>query len=109
MSRHPSLAVILNSEKARRGIEGIQAKGQCGARHFEKAMFELPIPKFDPAEPLHLEPWRACGARAETLAVTVDLPERVAFVAARRRIRDALRADRIAGRIDELVSRLLDE
>jgi hypothetical protein len=82
----------------------MQARGQWGARHFDKLLFELPIPKFDPTEPLHRELADTAGL-AESLASTVVLPDR--FTAARSAIRSALVEDGIAGRIDELVTELL--
>ena len=47
------LAAILNSEAARSRAEQYQARGQFGARHFDKVMFNLPISLFDASEPLH--------------------------------------------------------
>ena len=41
------LVAILNSETARQRVERYQARGQWGARHFDKAMFNLPIPRFE--------------------------------------------------------------
>jgi hypothetical protein len=41
------LAAILNSETARARAAHFQARGQWGARHFDKVMFNLPIPRFD--------------------------------------------------------------
>jgi len=31
----------------------LQAKGLWGERHIQRAIFELPIPKFDPNDPKH--------------------------------------------------------
>ena len=42
------LAAILNSETSRSRVAAMQARGQWGARHFDKVMFNLPIPLFDP-------------------------------------------------------------
>jgi hypothetical protein len=101
------LAGILNSETARDRISEIQARGQWGARHFDKVMFTLPIPRFDRTEPLHLE-LAAAGRDAESLAASVALPEGVKFQGARKLVRDALTEAGIAARIDDLVARLLD-
>jgi hypothetical protein len=100
------LCAILNSETARSRVASRQAKGQWGARHFDKVMFDLPIPTFDEADALHVQ-----------LATAASYAERIAgevatrglyFVNARRQIRTALREDGIAGRIDALVGELLD-
>jgi hypothetical protein len=102
------LAAILNSETARQRVEGFQARGQWGARHFDKAMFNLPIPHFVSSEPLHNE-LAAAAAEAERITAAFDLPETVKFQRARKLIRDALTESGIAPHIDDLVARLLDQ
>ena len=101
------LAAILNSETARGRVAGRQPRGQWGARHFDKVMFNLAIPRFDAAISLHQE-LAAIALEAETLAVATDLPEGVGFVRARKLVRDALTNAGVAQRIDTLVTRLLD-
>jgi hypothetical protein len=81
--------------------------GQWGARHFDKVMFNLPIPRFDPTMKLHRD-LAAAADRAEKVAAIVTLEEGEHFTRARKRIRDALRADGVAGEIDQLVERLLE-
>ena len=101
------LAGILNSETVRERVAALQARGQWGARHFDKVMFNLPIPRFDRSNLLHGE--LAAAARdAETAAAAVPLPEAVKFQRARKLVRDALTEAGIAPRIDALVARLLD-
>ncbi|GJE61865.1 hypothetical protein MPOCJGCO_3991 [Methylobacterium trifolii] len=100
------LVAVLNSEAARARVAPMQARGEQGARHFDKLMFTLPIPRFDAGEPVHAA--LAAEARAaEGVAGAVALPEGATFQRARRAIRDALRADGVAGRIDALVTALL--
>ena len=53
--RYSGCCGILNSEALRAGVEQFQSQGQWGARHFDKYVFNLPIPKFDGNDPLHLE------------------------------------------------------
>jgi hypothetical protein len=101
------LAALLNSETARARVAAIQARGQWGARHFDKVMFTLPIPRFDPSQSLHNE-LAAAAAEAERIAAAFELPETVIFQRARKLIRDALTESGIAPHIDELVARLLD-
>ncbi len=101
------LAAILNSETVRSRIAEYQARGQWGARHFDKVMFNLPIPRFDLKARLHLALARA-AERAERLAAAVELPEGVKFQRARGLIRTALAEAGIAQEIDTLVARLLD-
>jgi hypothetical protein len=100
------LCAVLNSETARARVAGRQARGQWGARHFDKLMFELPIPTFDSASRLH-QSLSAAAARAEQVAASVGLPGGEHFTRARRRIRDALAEDGVAGEIDRLVEKLL--
>jgi hypothetical protein len=101
------LISILNSETARARAEQYQARGQWGARHFDKVMFNLPIPRFDGEKQLHLD-LAAAAARAEEAAALVELPEGVKFQRARGLIRAALAETGIAQTIDGLVARLLD-
>ncbi|HEY7297310.1 MAG TPA: hypothetical protein VH684_05170 [Xanthobacteraceae bacterium] len=100
------LAAILNSESSRAKVASLQARGQWGARHFDKVMFTLPIPRFDAKEQLHRD-LAAAGAEAEKIASKVDLPEDIHFQAARRHVREALADAGISKRIDGLVAQLL--
>jgi hypothetical protein len=100
------LCAIFNSEAARARAEQYQARGQFGARHFDKVMFNLPIPIFDDKKPLHRELADA-GAQAETVAANVELKEGEKFQRARKRVRDALAEDGIGGDIEKLVEKLL--
>ena len=80
--------------------------GQWGARHFDKVMFNLPIPQFDPKLKLHND-LASAAEHAEKIAAAVPLKEGEHFTRTRRRIRDAVRANGIADEIDKLVERLL--
>ncbi|MGI9170320.1 MAG: hypothetical protein ACR2FH_09120, partial [Caulobacteraceae bacterium] len=88
-------------------VETLQARGLFGARHFDKVMFTLPIPRFSPAVAAHRD-LAAAGREAEALAATFAIPEATPFARARRAVREALRAAGVSGRIDALVARLLD-
>jgi hypothetical protein len=100
------LSAILNSEAARRKVADMQARGQWGARHFDKVMFTLPIQRFDPKHSLH-EELAAAGAEAEKLAAKLEIPEDLHFQTARRRVREALAKAGISKTIDALVAKLL--
>ncbi|MBM2832441.1 MAG: hypothetical protein HW414_1493 [Dehalococcoidia bacterium] len=100
------LLAVLNSETARQKAEGLQARGQWGARHFDKVMLSLPIPHFDGSNKLHKELAKA-AAHAEKVAAAVELSEGIHFVKARQRIRAALREDGVAEKMDKLVAELL--
>jgi hypothetical protein len=101
------LATILNSETARARTAPQQATGQWGARHFDKVIFNLPIPRFDAKTKLHRD-LAAAAAQAERVAASVILPEGVKFQRARGLVRAALREAGVAGKIDALVALLLD-
>jgi hypothetical protein len=101
------LTAILNSETARARTERFQARGQFGARHFDKVIFNLPIPRFDPADETHVALAEA-AQRAETLAAAVEFPEGVKFQRARAMVRAALTEAGVAGTIDRLIAELLD-
>jgi N-6 DNA Methylase len=102
------LSAILNSETSRSRVASLQSRGQWGARHFDKVMFTLPIPRFDPSESLHND-LAAAAAEAERIAIGFELPETVKFQRARKLIRDALTESGVAVHIDQLVARLLDQ
>ena len=101
------LTAILNSETARERVEKYQARGQWGARHFDKVIFNLPIPVYEHKRKVHRD-LAAAAERAETVAAAVALPEGVKFQRARSIIRAALVKDGVAGEIDALVAGLLD-
>jgi hypothetical protein len=101
------LTAILNSETARERAERYQARGQFGARHFDKVMFNLPIPRFDSGDRMHRALAEA-AAEAEKLAAKVELPEGVRFQRARALVRTALAEAGVAAKIDGLVAKLLD-
>lgn len=102
------LAAVLNSDASRQRVEAMQARGQFGPRHFDKVMFNLPIPRFDETNELHVALARA-AAKAEKLAGAVILPEGVKFQRARRLVREALTEAGVAPEVDALVARLLSE
>jgi hypothetical protein len=69
-------------------------------------MLELPISKYDGGQEVHRR-LAELGKRAEEVAATVNLQPTEHFVGARRRIRDGLRADGVAGEIEAAVLELL--
>ncbi len=98
---------ILNSEVSRARVAAMQARGQWGARHFDKVMFNLPIPRFNEKSKLHCD-LAAAAEKAEKIAQVVPFPENVKFQRARKLVRDALTENGITKTIDTLVARLLD-
>ncbi|WP_372425456.1 N-6 DNA methylase [Salinarimonas chemoclinalis] len=101
------LAALVNSETTRARSEHLQSRGLFGARDFDKVVWSLPIPRFDPAVALHRE-IAAAAREAEALAAAVPLPDAARFQRARALVRTALADAGLAARIDALVARLLD-
>ena len=91
------LAGIINSDALRDLVEPLMYKGQWGARGMHKAIWHLPIPEFDAAEPLHVELAQAGAA----------IRRRVLGMGSRREIRDWLRDAPEGQRVESLVSQLL--
>lgn len=100
------LAAILNSETLRKRVERYQARGQWGARDFDKYVFNLPIPIFDARNSLHTELADA-ARRAEAVAAKVKLEDGIYFTRARKLIREALADASAATEVETRVARLL--
>jgi hypothetical protein len=100
------LCTILNSETCRARAAQYQARGQFGARDFDKVIWNLPIPRYNAKLKLHRDLAEA-GKSAEETAALVILKEGEKFQRARKRVRDALIANGIAGEIEKLVEKLL--
>lgn len=101
------LCALLNSEGVRMQVEQYQAQGQWGARHFDKYVFNLPIPVFDQEEALHGQ-LAAAGKVAEEVAAGFEVAPGEHFQRARRALRVALVDHGIARHIEELVAELLN-
>ena len=101
------LCGILNSKILRTRVERYQSQGQWGARHFDKYVFNLPIPRFDGNNPLHRELARSART-AEEVAETVSGEEGEYFTRTRRRVRSVLTEHGIAAELELLTERLLE-
>jgi hypothetical protein len=100
------LCGIFNSSTLTDAVAPFQARGQFGTRHFDKYIFQLPIPTFDPADDLHAT-IAELAAKAETLAADVDLLPSMDFKRQRRKVRDALSDADVLPALDSAVKRLL--
>ena len=49
------LLAIVNSDALYEAVTPLMSKGQFGPRDLQKHLWKLPIPEFDPANPLHAE------------------------------------------------------
>lgn len=102
------LTAILNSATLLERVQPLQARGLFGARDFDKYVFKVAFPTYDPTDHSHLA--IACLAgRAETLAATVDLTGALRFQEARRRISKALHSDGVASELELAVASVLPE
>lgn len=100
------LEAVLNSEAARRRVERLQARGEQGARHFDKLFFTLPIPRFDVRDALHQKLAQA-SVRAEKVAGDVLIDPVQPFTRSRSLIRQRLADTGSSAEIDALVEELL--
>ena len=101
------LCAILNSEALRAGVARYQAQGQWGARHFDKYVFNLPIPLYDAENALHrrLADTAVAAARA---ANEVREQEGEYFTRTRKRVRATLAEHGITDRLEALATELLE-
>ena len=101
------LCAILNSETLRAGVQRYQARGQWGARHFDKYVFNLPIPRFESGNAAH-RALADAGQTAADVARGVPFKEGEYFTRTRKRIRTALAEHGVAAEIDRLTAHILD-
>ena len=105
------LMAVINSDVLSIAVTPLMPKGQFGARDLHKHLWKLPIPEFDPGEPLHLEvagagEAAAIGAAAQ-LAKLRRERDRVTVTIARRELRKWLRSSPEGKVVEETVGRLL--
>lgn len=100
------LTAVFNSEALLELVRPLQARGEHNPRHFDKYVFQLPIPLHDPDVELHGE-LAGLAERAEQAAAAVELPEGKSFQTLRRSIRTALVDDGVSTQLDEAVRELL--
>ena len=105
------LLAIINSQILYEMVQPLMPKGQFGARHLHKHLWKLPIPEFDPANPLHVAiseagETAAAGA-AKQLAQLREQRDNVTVTIARREIRKWLRESDEGKAVEEVVAKLL--
>ena len=101
------LLAVINSDALRDAAAPFMSRGLWGARDLHKHLWALPIPRFDPGEPLHAAIAAAGEAAAEGAALQLEGQEGLGSAAARRIVRDWL-ADSDEGReVERVVSELL--
>jgi hypothetical protein len=100
------LLAVLNSGAVLAKITDLQPHGQRDKRDFDNLVWTLPIPEYDPVDPVHRD-LAAASVHAATVAAAAPFAERQHFTAKRRAIREALAEDGIAAEIEALVDALL--
>ena len=100
------LCGILNSEALRSRVEQYQVQGQWGARHFDKYVFNLPIPRFNADSSLH-RGLAQTAKKADEIANAVQVKEDEHFTRARARVRSALTEHGVAAQLERLVGKVL--
>jgi SAM-dependent methyltransferase len=99
------LCAILNSAVTTELARPLMSYGK-DERHFDKHIWELPIPSYDASNPTHLELValaRTIAARSATIAVDPNLH----FAATRRHFRQIIEASPEGSRVSELVFEIL--
>jgi SAM-dependent methyltransferase len=100
------LEAILNSDALTQRIRPLQACGEHNPRHYDKYVWQVPIPLYDPAQVRHASLVKL-AASAEQIAAQVELPVGRRFEALRRMIREAIGATNTGHEIEEVVAALL--
>jgi hypothetical protein len=101
------LTAILNSGALTALVSPLQSRGEHNPRDFDKYVWRLPIPLYEPTNELHgllVEH----AARAEAIAADTDVGGIHTFQAQRRRVREALEVARLGHELDELVKALIE-
>ena len=107
------LLAIINSRALYEMATPLMSKGQFGARDLHKHLWKLPIPEFDPENPLHIATSKA--GEAATLATANQLAQlrqqrdRVTVTIARRELRKWLRNSPEGQAVEEAVTKLLGD
>lgn len=100
------LVGIINSPVVLERVAEYQSRGLFGGRDFVKLVWQLPIPYFSQADPLHMEIVELT-ARAEAAAAAVVVPDTLGFQAARGLVREALEEQGITASLNARVIELL--
>lgn len=100
------LTAILNAAVTTKAVSIYQSRGLFGARHFDKYVWLLPIPQYDPSAEDHTA-LASLAEEAEQVAASVDIPENTGFQKARTLVRQALAEAGITERLNVAVAALL--
>ena len=105
------MLAIINSNALYELVTPLMSKGQFGARDLHKHLWKLPIPEFDPEEPLHAAVSEAGRVAAEgaagRLAQLRQERTDVTVTIARREIRKWLRESQEGKAVEKAVGELV--
>ena len=106
------LLAIINSEALYEAVSGIMPKGQFGARHLHKHLWKLPIPRFDPAQELHVTiaeagATAAAGAGKKLEELREQRGDKLTVTIVRRELRKWLRTSDDGRAVETRVGKLL--
>lgn len=99
------LLAILNSEALLQRVRPLQSRGLFGPRDFDKNIFRVAIPAFEPTNPLHTA-LVELARDAERVAGAASLGD-LAAAAARRRVTQVLQDAGLKDAVDTAVERVL--
>ena len=107
------LMSIINSDALRMAVAPLMSKGQFGARDLHKHLWKLPIPEFDPGNPLHVTVAEAGEAAATGAKVNLEelrekRGDKLTVAIARREVRNWLRKSEEGQAVEEAVGQLLE-
>jgi hypothetical protein len=100
------LEAVLNSDVLTQRVRPLQARGEHNPRHFDKYVWQIPIPLFDPSNTRHRR-LAGLAREAEEIAKTVALPEGRRFETWRRLVREAVAKSDVGKAIELEVSSML--
>ncbi|HUY23730.1 MAG TPA: N-6 DNA methylase [Candidatus Saccharimonadales bacterium] len=100
------LTAILNSDTLTQLVRPLQARGEHNPRDFDKYVFQVSIPLFDPVEPAH-QRLAELALHAEQVAARLQLQANVAFQSLRRSVRQALVSEGVGVQMEAGVTELL--
>jgi len=102
------IQAILNAEMLTKRLRPLQARGEHNPRHYDKYVWQVPIPVFDPSNELHVQ-LAALAERAEAIAAGVPLTPGRKFETLRRLVRQAIAGSDVGRQLEEAVAVLLPE
>ena len=100
------LEAILNSDEMTTRVRPLQARGQHNPRHFDKYVWQVPIPAFDCSDERHLR-LASLAEQAEAIAIALALPAGKRFETLRRMVRETIRQSSVHAQIEAEVGALL--